>query len=794
MNSNFAGRIRRTIVYMCAAGLLLAPGGYGTAPSAQAASAGSAAGAKAGKYPAVVGTAKLRAQAPLLRVEPGADSVWRELSAGSYLPEGGELKVFAREGDWLRAKDGTGASGWVPAWYASDAASEAEAVRAVKLTPAAGAKLYLAPGSKAAWAYDGGPLVSNLRVGEWYAVSPATGRTMTDEYAPRPLLLWIKAGDAESKQPINGGLLKPESGYSAQQLREMLDGLLRSGASREAVLDLLGEPFSETEARMTFPDQSNSEGFYHWTSGGVDWRYERPDAHLIVRLSDEGRLTGVNWMLPLKRYEQQTYYSWLQTPDFASVYRPLPLLPSLTPETDWRAVIGTDYAYLEYASEDTLIVRGDDGGFSGMHYSSMLYGLDRETGKIRWMFDAGWSALSVIPDPSGDSLTVSGYLPKGSSPNDAGLVARVRMSDGSLLWTYPLPQNAQTITRAVGDSIVVLTAAAESDGMGTLVALDGRTGKPRWKQQIRGLRSYDLLNGAGAGDPYVLLGQGKNLRALDPSDGRTAWTVSSENGTIDGGQSFASPPSSPPVLAKPDGTRWIKFDGEGWRKIDLTSGKTLVRYPLDTEDGSFEDLGGGYLLVQEQEQRANSEFSRSETDRSRTKLIDASSGRELWTRGGAVANGLIDGDVLYAVVDRIPSALNLKTGDLIWEARTNGLHPNRAFTHGAGSFLIVGDHLLLPYDEDLLVFERGTGRQLGRLDGFRFGYPELRDTYSRSSLLNEADGKIYIGSASRSFAVVDKSKLIDLLDRAAASGRGVDGVTPANRAAAEAAWYPAETD
>ncbi len=793
MNMNWAGSIRRTIVYMCAAGLLLAPGGYGAAFSAQAAPAGGAAGAKAGKYPAVVGTAKLRAEAPLLRAEPGADASWRELSAGSYLPAGGELKLFAREGDWLRAKDGTGASGWVPAWYASDAASEAEAVRAVKLTPAAGAKLYLAPGSKAAWAYDGGPLVSNVRVGEWYAVSLATGRTMTDEYAPRPLLLWIKAGDAESKQPVNGGLLKPESGYSAEQIREMLDGLLRSGASREAVLDLLGEPLSRVDARMTFPDQPDSEGFYHWTSGGVDWRYERPDAHLIVRLSDEGRLTGVNWMLPLKRYEQQTYYSWLQTPDFASVYRPLPLLPSLTPETDWRTVIGTDYAYLEYASEDTLIVRGDDGGFSGMHYSSMLYGLDRETGKIRWMFDAGWSAMSVIPDPSGDSLTVSGYLPKGSSPNDAGLIARVRMNDGSLLWTYPLPQNAQTIARAVGDSIVVLTAAAESDGMGTLVALDRRTGKPRWKQQIRSLRSYDLLNGAGSGDPYVLLGQGKSLRALDPSDGRTAWSLSSENGTIDGGQSFASPPSSPPVLAKRDGTRWIKFDGEGWRKIDLTNGKTLVRYPLDT-DGSFEDLGGGYLLVQEQEPTESSKFSDSEIDRLRTKLIDASSGRELWTRGGAVANGLIDGDILYAVVDRIPSALNLKTGDLIWEARTNGLHPNRAFTHGAGSFLIVGDHLLLPYDEDLLVFERGTGRQLGRLDGFRFGYPELRDTYSRSSLLNEADGKIYIGSASRSFAVLDKSKLNALLDRASASGRGVDGVNPADRAAAEAAWYPAETD
>ncbi|GEM_PF-5340742 len=790
MNPKNHGRISRSILYICAAGLLLAPGGYGAAPSALAAAAETRAGAEAGKGPAVIGTAKLRAEAPLLRAKPGADLDWRELSAGSYLPAGGELKLFAREGGWLRAQDQGGADGWVPAWYASAAAAKAETVRAAKLTPAEGAKLHLAPGSQAAWAYDGGPLVSNLRAGEWYAVSPATGGT-TGEEGSHALILWIKAGDTRRIQPIDGGLLKPDSGYSTQAIREMLDGLLRPGASEQAVLDLLGEPLSKADAPMTAPDQSDSDGFYHWTSGGVEWRYERPDAHLLVRLSDKGRLTGANWIVPLTRYGQQTSYAWLQTPDFASVYRPLPLLPSLKPEADWRTRVGTDYAYLQHATEDTLIVRGDDGGFSGMHYSSMLYGMDRKTGKIRWMFDAGLSGMALLPDSTGEAMIVDGYLPKGSSPNEAGLIAHVSMKDGALSWTYPLPKNAQSIARSVGDSVIVFTAASKSDGMGTLVALDERTGKPRWKQQIRDVNPSALLNGSGTSDPYVLLGQGKNLRALDPSNGRTVWTVSSENGMIDGGESFSSPPAAPPVLAKPDGTRWIKFDGEGWRKVNLTDGRTVARYPADA-DGRLEDLGGGYLLVQSHTDGGDGGLYNSDAALLQTKLVDTASGRELWKRTGMVESGLIDGDLLYAVVNQIPSALDLKTGRMIWEARTNGLHPNLTFTHGTGSFLKIGDYLLLPYNDDLLAFKRDTGRQLGRIDGFRFGYPELRETYSRASLLNAADGKLYIGSASRSFAVLDEAKLIALLDAAAASGRGAAAMTPAVRAAEAAAWYPAE--
>ncbi|OWA34895.1 hypothetical protein B9G55_14205 [Saccharibacillus sp. O16] len=816
MTQTITGRISRTIGSISIAGLLLTPISYGATGygAAQAAPAKVVAGAEAGKYPAVIGTAKLYAAAPLLRDKPSANEDWRELSARSSLPAGSELKLFAQAGDWLRAKDQTGASGWIPAWYASEAAAKAKTVRAVKLTPAQGAKLYLTPGSQAAWAYTGEPLVSMRQIDGWYAVSPVTGdgngegaagahpaetdkagtaapdEGRADNASPSPFILWIKASDAQNIQPVNGGLLKPDSGYSTTEIREILDGLLRPGVSKQAVLELLGEPFSIMDGRMTFPNEPDAHGFYHWTSGGVEWRYERPDAHLIIRLSDAGQLIGANWILPLTRYEQQDYHSWLQTPDFAAVYQPLPLLRSIQPEVKWRTRIDTDYAYLEGAVGDTLIVRGDDGGLSGMHYSSILYGLDRSTGRIEWSFDAGWSAMSIMPDSTGQGMIVSGYLPEGANPNDEGLIAHMNLETGQPSWTYPLNPNAQTSSSVVGDSVIVLSAASEPDSMGTLVALDERTGKTRWKQQIRGLRSSDLLNGKGSNDPYVLLGQEKTLRALDPSNGRTVWTVSSENGLVDGGQSFASPPAAPPVFAKPDGTRWIKFNNEGWRKINLLDGQTIARYAHDADE-RLQDLGGGYLLVQSHTGKGG--LYNSEAYQLHTRLIDTTTDQEVWARTGLIESALIDGDILYAVVNQIPSALDLKTGQVIWEARTNGLHPNPTFTHGSGSFLKLGDYLLLPYNDDLLAFESQTGRQLGRVDGFRFGYPELRETYSRASLLNQADGKLYIGSASRSFAVLDEAKLIEKLHQVASSGRSAAALTPAIRASEEAAWYPAQS-
>jgi len=322
-----------------------------------------------------------------------------------------------------------------------------------------------------------------------------------------------------------------------------------------------------------------------------------------------------------------------------------------------------------------------------------------------------------------------------------------------------------------------------------LIALDEKSGQQRWKQQVR--EPFGVLN-EGSGDPYVLLAQEKTLRALDPADGRTLWSASAESGIIDVGESRAYDPAAVHPFAEPDGTRWIKFDGEGWRKIDLENGRTLARYAMPDElaSGSFEDLGSNRLLAV----RANpdAENSRTEARSFETVLLDASDGTVLWSLPDLIEHGRIDSGTLYAVVNGIPAALSLEDGRTIWQARTNGMDPNLNFTYGAGHFTVLGDYLLLPYDTDLLAFHKKTGRLLGRIDGFRFGYPEMHGSLVRDSLLNEHNGKLYVGSASRSFSVLDTEKLIRLLDQALADGSGIEGVTPADREAEAAAWYPAE--
>ncbi|NGZ76747.1 outer membrane protein assembly factor BamB family protein [Saccharibacillus alkalitolerans] len=798
--TNPGGKIRRFAITLMAAGLIAYPQLSAAAAGSASAQAGSAAPVRpsaanagaggaaenAGKYPAVIGTSELRAAAPLLRGRPADDADWRSLAAYDYRPEGGGLKLFAREGDWLHAKQ-DGQSGWIPAWYAGDEAAGIQYTpRAVRLTPERGARLHLAPGSKTSWAYDGGELISVLRFGDWYGVSPDSGRT-TGGDGSHAMLLWLRADDAERVEPLEKGLLAPASDASLGSIRAALDGLLRTGTDEKTVRGLLGEPFSVTDARMLPPAESDPgrDGLHHWREGGREWRYERQDAHLLVRMSDSGRLSGLNWILPLTDYAQQAYSSWLQEPDFASLYRPLPLLPSLKPEIDWRAKIGVDYAYLDSGSDDVLLVNGDDGGFSGFHYSSIFYALDRISGRTLWKLDVGWSGAVPLPDSTGKGLTIDRYVPEGSPPNDS-VVAHIRLRDKKMLWSLTPKESLGARVYAAKGVVLLQREAAEHGGEGTIVALDEQTGDVKWKQRVR--EPFGLAN-RDSGEPYVLLAQGHTLRALNPADGRAVWTVSSDAGSIDTGESLALDPSAPPVLARTDGTRWIKFDGEGWRKIDLKDGRTLARCG-ESENGRIEDIGGGYLLMQSVS--GDEGFYRSQASDFPTSLVEASSGRKLWTRPGLIQSGLVDGDRLYAVVDRIPSALDLKSGHTVWETRTNGLHPNLNFTYGVGPFSQVGNYLLLPYDSDLLAFERTSGTLLGRIDGFRFGYPELHDRYVRRSLLNRQDGKLYVGSASRSFAVLDEAKLIGLLDDAAAAGRGAEAVTPASREAAEAAWYPAQ--
>ncbi|MDO3411080.1 PQQ-binding-like beta-propeller repeat protein [Saccharibacillus sp. CPCC 101409] len=585
-------------------------------------------------------------------------------------------------------------------------------------------------------------------------------------------------------QASAGAELPNVSDVNSEKVRAAINGLLTPGAGEETVRDLLGVPFSVTDAPMNPPgNEPDAKGFYHWTDGGTEWRYEWPDAHLLVRFSDEGRLTHLKWLLPLTAYSQQDYRSWLQDEPFAPIYRPLTLTPSIKPELDWRTKIDVDYAYLEYADDDKLLVYGDDGGFSGGHYSSAVYLLDRASGGIVWQRELKLGASGILMDSTGQAYTSFADSNNDADETGSESVEHIRLNDGKVLWSYELQQAAETSVHftSTADSVVLYRNSGKRDGQGSLIALDESTGRVKWKQQVRG--SFGLLNERG--DPFVLLAQGTALRALDPETGRTVWSTTL-NKQIDIGGSAAMNPLLSPALDDPESARWVKFGTSQaeWQKVELSSGKILARYPYRNSE-KLEDLGGGYLLVQKF--KGDGGFYRSQASDLQTSLVDAASGRELWTLPGLIEHGKLEGETLYAVVNQIPSALTRDSGQTLWKARTNGFYPNMNFTYGTGAFALLEDYLLLPYNDDLLAFDKKTGEQIGRLDGFRFGYPETMETRTAEGLLNVQHGKLYVGSASGSFAVLDIAKLEKKLDEAQASGRGAPASSPQLDAAR---WYP----
>ncbi|MDO3411081.1 PQQ-binding-like beta-propeller repeat protein [Saccharibacillus sp. CPCC 101409] len=568
------------------------------------------------------------------------------------------------------------------------------------------------------------------------------------------------------------------SDVNSEKGRAAIDARLKPGAGEQSVLSLLGEPFSITKAPMVWPSDPGKDGLHRWTDGGEEWRYEWPDAHLLVYISEKGKLTGRNWILPNPSSKPESSGGELRPQPYEILSGPLKLTPSIKPELDWRANIDVDYAYLEYANDDMLLVRGDDGGFSGFHMSSVIYGLDRVSGKTLWKRDVGWNFPALLPDSTGESLTFDNYQPNDGI-NGEPLLYQIGLSDGKPLWRYePSAARQGVLVAAAQGTVVAYRKAEKYGGLGTVAALDSKTGQVKWKQQVR--EPFGLLN-EGADDPYVLLAQGTTLRALNPDTGKAVW--SAEIGRADAVGSAVLNPANLPVAEKSPPERWVKIGGESWKKIDLLSGKTLAGYAIN-DSASFEDIGGGYLLVR---QSKDDKKPSSQTTKIQTSLVEASSGRELWTLPAEVGYGRIENGTLYAIVDRIPSALSLDSGHTIWKAAESGADSGTAKLDGAGSFAILGGYLLLPYNRDLLAFDKATGEQIGRIDGFRFGYPETHDRLVQRSLLNIQHGKLYVGSASGSFAVLDTTKLEQTLDEAKASGRGAPAYSPQREAAR---WYP----
>ncbi|MBB4747641.1 PQQ-binding-like beta-propeller repeat protein [Actinoplanes lobatus] len=250
---------------------------------------------------------------------------------------------------------------------------------------------------------------------------------------------------------------------------------------------------------------------------------------------------------------------------------------------------------------------------------------------------SGWSAplLSGGRVVASDQLGVSAYA----------------ADTGRLLWRYDWDDPGDNGTPRLGvvDGLVILAnngCNSQSDPDGQIIALDLRSGLPRWSQ------STDIPVNDTAVDKGVIVVSGGSpsdedkVVAFSARDGRTLWTKAkhlssgvSANGTI--------------LLRRTDGSE--AAEGES-AAVDIVSGRVRWTRKADWTAEAADPDGTRFYVRDKQAERLSA--------------VRVADGQPTWTAPPLLQSMIaIDGNRLYRVFDQGIEALRVTDGKRVWSVR-----------------------------------------------------------------------------------------------------------------------------
>lgn len=666
-----------------------------------------------------------------------------------YGAKGESFRISSVKGDMAFIQSDSWGDLWIPTWYATKEAAQSKQILPLSLQLRSSGRLYLTPGSGMQWPVTGTgtSLIAVAQWKDWYGVMIQPAKWKEDYQIYRPALMWVQGKDITSKKTVPGGLLDGNSEVSTDVVRSLTEFLFETGTSSSDVKKLLGEPQVRETSRNQ--EQSSKQPMIL----GETWRYELRDVHFTATFSPSGKLIASEWLIPATGA-----YEWRSAGDdytFTYNFATVPLLKSIEADADWRNQGNLNYTFLLEANEEVLLVKGDDGGYSGMHDNSSLYALDRGTGKKLWQEDAGFGWYTAVVDKDRENVTMfSAYDPVIQKYQ--ARVRHIKLSDGKVLWEVK-PKNEFGLTMtAVQDALILREPLNLNETQNVVSVLDQETGKQRWKKTLAG--EFRLLN-QGTGDPYVLIEQNGRLEAYDPVTGKAVWNIKvpkkgiedpALNSYFTGGYRYD--PIAPADLT----TRWMLLGNE-WVLLNTRTGEREGVYPA-REMERFEVLNERYLLVQ---RALNGKYFSGATAYE-SVLYDSLEEREVWTLKGRAARGVIEGERVYLTLNGIPAAVDHKTGNVIWKMDNAS---NDDLSHLVGSsYGILDRYLLLSLGNDLVVLNKDNGKSLGRLHNVITGNVDLREQYARNGALNITDHEVLVGTVNGVFISYDAEELKKRLD------------------------------
>lgn len=679
---------------------------------------------------------------PLFPKQINTKSDIHKLNLSYYGQRGDRLKVRDMKGELLQVHSDDLGEVWTPLWYWTKDAGQVVQLGDMKwITLSSKAKLALTPNSSLTWdnkVAGDSEWIAVAQWKSWVGVLANPEPWQQDGEIYQPVLLWIQKQDIASEVPLPSGIYAPSSKVSTDMIRNIASWLLVPGTDSTYVKKLLGAPqFIETSGNLQMENGKPMQL-------GKTWRYERPDGQFLVTFSQEGKLERTSWIIPGADGSRSIYTGLDYRYSYHFMNTPMPETLQMDPL--WRQQGDLDFAYLLAATPDVLLIKGDDGGFSGMHQSSNIYAVTRADGKKLWQVEAGFGILQAEAADSGDMVTIlTDYNPEAKQYENR--LRQIRLSDGKVLWERKSEDQGNRVGMGLAQNSVIMletTNTEEKDHPAQLSVFDNTTGKLKWKREVP--EKAQIFN-AGGQDPYVLVRDQKALNAYDPNSGQVKWMVELQGQRSDYASYDAYYPGGPRInpFEPPSFRRWMQL-GDRWVLLDLRTGNSLAEYSL-TADERIEMIDERYLLVQRMTKTANHTGVNRSEEQYESALYDAERGQELWTMKGRASKGTIAGDILYFLADGIPTAVRLGDGKPIWQINHTTAEAENMTYFAGGGYMVMSDYLLLPYGPNLIVIDRQSGDLLGRMQNMLMGYAELRELESRNGTINRSGDELYVGTA-----------------------------------------------
>jgi outer membrane protein assembly factor BamB len=394
-------------------------------------------------------------------------------------------------------------------------------------------------------------------------------------------------------------------------------------------------------------------------------------------------------------------------------------LPNNMRQSSWAAPPNTDWPMFHHdgyhlgISEDMTLAASNAGGLN-----------------IRWQANTGaasYTSPAVVYNPTlGRTLVYQG--------NQSGTLAAYDAESGERVWYYKIGAQIQS-SPAVVNGVVYVGASDHH-----LHAVNATTGQFICKNNAGGvISSSPVVANPDGGGLVVFFGQ-NGITGSDDGGAVLAVNAVDPNAATDCGRrwifsSFGDPPGS-----QPNAGSW----SPPAFAVDR-SGRPLLVFGSSSPDNSVYalDARNGNLVWRFQTRTYNQDN-------------DVGAGPTISLPG---VNGFVDGVAYIAGKNRIVYALNLRTGQLIWEFNSR-LDSSKVGGPMRSTAALLGQRLLLGYGAGVYALDAVTGAKIWKTAETAGSTPEVVSSPAVSGPLgNEVLFVGDLGGRLHAYSVVDGRRL-----------------------------------